>query len=142
MEKTNSFLDLTVHEKDVLLPLVIQVMEHRDSKQKVFSNSQIRKILKEMGHEITDSQIRKLIFNIRNNGLIELLIANHDGYFISNNIGDIRYWISRQRGIILAMEKTLHSIEKQFDRNMNRLSNGDSGLMGQLSIFDVTEPTK
>ena len=37
---------------------------------------------------------------------------------------------------ITAMEETLNSIEAQFEKNMNRLHQGGSGLMGQLSIFD------
>lgn len=139
MENTRSFLDLNTHEKNILLPLVVQIMEHRDTKEKVFSNGKIRNVLKEFGEDISDAQIRKLVFNIRNNGIIELLIANQDGYFVSNNIDDIRAWIARHKGKISAMTKTLESIESQFENNMNRLNQGSSGLMGQLSIFDMAD---
>lgn len=132
-------MDLNTHEKNILLPLVVQIMEHRDTKEKVFSNGKIRNVLKEFGEDISDAQIRKLVFNIRNNGIIDLLIANQDGYFVSNNIDDIRAWIARHKGKISAMTKTLESIESQFENNMNRLSQGSSGLMGQLSIFDFSE---
>jgi hypothetical protein len=135
MEK-NSFLELTPHESEVLLPLVVQILQHRETKEKVFSNTKIRNVLKEFGEDISDGQIRKLVFNIRNNSIIELLIANHNGYFVANNIGDIRQWINTHKGKIVAMGKTLDSIEAQFERNVSTLKDGNSGLIGQLSIFD------
>lgn len=139
MTKISDFLDLAPHEKNVLLPLVVQILQHRETKDKVFSNSKIRNVLKEFGEDISDAQIRKLVFNIRNNGIIELLIANQDGYFVANNIEDIRSWINRHKGKMASMQKTLESIESQFERNMENLHNGESGLIGQLSIFDSVE---
>jgi hypothetical protein len=139
MTKISDFLDLAPHEKNVLLPLVVQILQHRETKDKVFSNSKIRNVLKEFGEDISDAQIRKLVFNIRNNGIIELLIANQDGYFVANNIEDIRSWINRHKGKMASMQKTLESIESQFERNMSNLHNGESGLIGQLSIFDSVE---
>jgi hypothetical protein len=139
MTKISDFLDLAPHEKNVLLPLVVQILQHRETKDKVFSNSKIRNVLKEFGEDISDAQIRKLVFNIRNNGIIELLIANQDGYFVANNIEDIRSWINRHKGKMASMQKTLESIESQFESNMSNLINGESGLIGQLSIFDSVE---
>jgi len=127
-------LELTTQE-NTLVPLVIQMIEHRD-KSKVFSNAEIRKVLKAFGHTVADSTIRRLVNYIRNSGKVELLIANQDGYFVANNIDDIRTWIAMHRGKIKAMGETLNSIETQFDKNMGRLHHGSSGLMGQLSIFD------
>ncbi len=141
MENNNgsNFLELTNHEKNVLLPLVVQILQHRDTKQKVFSNLKIRNVLREFGEEIKDSQIRKLVFHIRNKNLIELLIANSNGYFVASNIDDVRAWIDTHKGKIMAMEKTLNSIEKQFEKNMYLLKEGNSDLIGQLSIFDFSE---
>jgi hypothetical protein len=139
MTKISDFLDLAPHEKNVLLPLVVQILQHRETKDKVFSNSKIRNVLREFGEDISDAQIRKLVFNIRNNGIIELLIANQDGYFVANNIEDIRSWINRHKGKMASMQKTLESIESQFESNMSNLINGESGLIGQLSIFDSVE---
>ena len=139
MTKISDFLDLAPHEKNVLLPLVVQILQHRETKDKVFSNSKIRNVLREFGEDISDAQIRKLVFNIRNNGIIELLIANQDGYFVANNIEDIRSWINRHKGKMASMQKTLESIESQFESNMSNPINGESGLIGQLSIFDSVE---
>jgi hypothetical protein len=132
------FWELTPHEKNVLMPLVVQILQHRETKEKVFSNTKIRNVLKEFGEDITDAQIRKLIFNIRNNDVIDLLIANQDGYFVANNINDIGAWIDRHKGKIASMQQTLKSIENQFDRKKDSLIKGESSsLIGQLSIFDL-----
>ena len=136
----NNFLDLTPHEKNVLLPLVVKALQHRETKFNGFSNTEIRNVLKDLGEHTSDGQIRKLIYNIRNNGIIELLIANNqDGYFIANNIQDIRNWIGGHKSKMASMQKTLESIESQFESNMSNLINGESGLIGQLCIFDLEE---
>ena len=139
MEKNNSFAELTNHESTVLLPLVVQILQHRETKQKVFSNTKIRNVLKEFGEDISDAQIRKLVFHIRNNDIIDLLIANQDGYYVANSIDDVNVWIDRHKAKMKAMECTLTSIENQFKRGIDKMLNGESGLIGQMSIFDVIE---
>lgn len=141
MDKTDfkaSFGELSSHETNVLLPLVLQMLSHRNTKQKVFSNTKIRKVLKEFGEDITDSQIRKIVFHIRNNGLLQLLIANNEGYFISYNRADIEKWIEMQRGKIETMTMTLRAIEAQLAENVRAMVDGEeSEMKGQMNIFDV-----
>ena len=129
--------ELTNHERFVIYPLVVQILSHR-AKEKVFSNTKIRKILKEFGEEITDTQIRKIAFNIRKTGDITLLLANNEGYFVASNIEEVNAWIATHKGKIETMRQTLSYIENQFDENLDRLKNGgDCGLVGQVSIFDL-----
>lgn len=129
--------ELTNHERFVIYPLVVQILSHR-AKEKVFSNTKIRKILKEFGEEITDTQIRKIAFNIRKTGDITLLLANNEGYFVASNIEEVNAWIATHKGKIETMKQTLSYIENQFDENLDRLKNGeDCGLVGQVSIFDL-----
>ena len=129
--------ELTNHERFVIYPLVVQILSHR-AKEKVFSNTKIRKILSEFGEEITDTQIRKIAFNIRKTGDITLLLANNEGYFVASNIEEVHAWIATHKGKIETMKQTLSYIENQFDENLDRLKNGeDCGLVGQVSIFDL-----
>lgn len=128
--------ELSSHERFVIYPLVVQILSHR-GKEKVFSNTKIRKILSEFGEEITDSQIRKIAFNIRRSGDIPLLLANNEGYFVASNIQEVNAWIHTHNGKIEAMKSTLESIQSQFNENINKLKRGeDCGLVGQVSIFD------
>lgn len=129
--------ELTNHERFVIYPLVVQILSHR-GKEKVFSNTKIRKILNEFGEDPADTQIRKIAFNIRKSGDIPLLLANTEGYFVASNIAEVNAWIDTHMGKIEAMKSTLFSIEQQFSQNLDRLKKGeDCGLVGQVSIFDI-----
>lgn len=132
------FGELSTHEREVLMPLVMQMLSHRNTKQKVFSNTKIRKVLKEFGEDINDSQIRKIVFYVRNNDLINLLIANNEGYFVSYNRADVEKWIQMQEGKISAMQSTLFSIKRQLKENVKAMIDGEQTEMkGQMSIYDV-----
>jgi len=137
VDSRSAFATLSNHEKNVLLPLVLNMMQHRKDKEKVFSNIKIRKVLKEFGQDIADSQIRKIIFHIRNNDLLDLLIANNDGYYVATNIQDIERWIEMQKGKIAAMHESLAAIQRQMERQKKVLiEGGESHMTGQMSIFD------
>jgi hypothetical protein len=136
-ESRSSFAALSNHEKNVLLPLVLNMLQHRKDKELVFSNTKIRKVLKEFGQDILDSQIRKLVFYIRNNDLLDLLIANNDGYYIATNIQDIEKWLEMQRGKIAAMHESLSAIQRQMTKHKQALiEGGETHMTGQMSIFD------
>lgn len=129
--------ELSNHERLVIYPLVVQILSHR-GKEKVFSNSKIRKILSEFGEEITDAQIRKIVFHIRKSGDITLLLANNQGYFFASNIEEVNTWMQLHKSKIQAMYATLDHITNQFANNLENLKNGeDCGLVGQISIFDL-----
>lgn len=137
LSKVATFGDLTKHEQETLLPLVLGILSHRNQKQKVFSNTRIRKVLKEFGEDINERQIRALVFHIRNNNLLPLLIANSEGYYVASNIEDVKDWMATQQGKIEAMQLTLSSIQTQMQEQMQFLLNGErSRLSGQMSIFD------
>jgi hypothetical protein len=128
---------LTSHEEGILYPLVVKILSHR-SKDNVFSNSKIRNILKEFGEDIADAQIRKIVFNIRHNAEIPLLIANSEGYYMASNIEEVNTWIDTHKGRIEALQMTLRNIESQFNDYKEKLISGDSGgMIGQMSIFDL-----
>jgi len=136
MSKMETNWNLTPHEDKVIYPLVIGILSHR-GKEKVFSSTKISKILREFGEEITDAQIRKIVFFIRKRNHIPLLLANHEGYFIASNIEEVNAWIDSHKSKISAMGETLNHIQSQFEENKKLLIAGeDCGLLGQTSIFD------
>jgi hypothetical protein len=130
---------LTAHEENVILPLVAKILDHRD-KKKVFSNNEIRNTLLELGEEkIHDSQIRKIVWHIRQRGLTTLLIANSDGYYKATNIEEVKTWIATHKGKIEKMLQTLEAIECQFKEQKSKLATNDSELTGQVSIFEYID---
>jgi hypothetical protein len=130
---------LTPHEENVLLPLVAQMLNHRDKKN-VFSNNDIRTTLLEFGEEkIHDSQIRKVVWHIRQRGLTSLLIANSDGYYKATNIVEVKTWIATHKGKISKMLQTLEAIESQFEEQKAKLLTNNTELTGQVSIFEYID---
>lgn len=130
---------LSPHEENVILPLVAKMLNHRD-KRKVFSNNEIRNTLIEFGEEkIHDSQIRKIIWHIRQRNIASLLIANSDGYYKATNIEEVKCWIATHKGKIEKMLQTLEAIESQFKEQKSKLKTNDSELTGQVSIFEYID---
>lgn len=130
---------LTEHEESVLLPLILQLLSNSDNRN-IFPNPEICRYLEEQSETIVkDSQIRKLVYNIRQRNLIPILIANGDGYYTGKNIPEIKQWIKTHKGKIEAMISTLESIEDQFIQQMRNLNYEENGLTGQISIFDIID---
>lgn len=130
---------LTAHEENVLLPLAVQLLKKRTNKN-VFSNPEICAILSEFSDsKVHDSQIRKLVFNIRQRNLIPLLIANSEGYYKGTNLQEIKIWIERHKSKMEAMRSTLESLEYQLEEQLHNLNDEDNDLNGQLSIFDIID---
>jgi hypothetical protein len=106
------FGKISKKEKETIIPLLKGLLNHRSGKGFVFSNSKLRNVLVEFGFEVSDSDVRKYIFYIRNNDVLELLIANQNGYYMANDTTDVKEWIARQEGKIEAMNLTLSSIRR------------------------------
>lgn len=140
MEKTISkeLFKMTPDEEYKLLPLVVQILNHRD-KTKVFSNVKIRALLADFGEKIEDVQIRRVVFHIRQRNLIPLLIANSDGYFVATTIQEVQTWVQMHSSKVHSMLASLSAIEAQFENEKSLLLSGESSLGGQLSIFDYIE---
>jgi len=136
------FEKLDYTEKNVLIPLLKNELKGRIGGKKFISNEDLVSLLNDEGYEeVYDGTIRKLIFHIRNfEDGFDFLIANSEGYFISNNIEEVTNWINIHREKIQVMRITLDSIEKQLRTNVDKLKKGEkANLGGQLSIWDVLQ---
>jgi len=135
------FGKISKKEKQTVIPLLKGLLSHRTGEGFVFSNSKLRNVLIEFGYEVSDSDIRRYIFYIRNNDEIELLIANQNGYYIANDTTDVKAWLARQEGKVSAMLMTLESIKRQYNESYKKLLQGDESvdLKGQLDIWSELE---
>lgn len=125
-------------EEEKLLPLVVKILSHR-TKKEVFTNFKIRQTLGELGEDIQDSQIRKIVYNIRQRNLIPLLLANNEGYFRATTLEEVRKWIKTHKSKIIHMESSLESIQWQYEMEKDNLKKGNSELVGQMEIFDLID---
>ena len=137
----SGFGTVTKREKESVIELLVGLLRHRSGKKTVFSNSSLRSVLNEFGYGVTDADIRRYIFYIRNNDILTLLIANQHGYYLASDTTDVKEWIDRQEGKILAMQETLASIKKQYKESYKGLIDGEDSALtgGQLDIFESVE---
>jgi hypothetical protein len=96
-----------------LIPMFCKGFANKVGKENAITNKSIIAGFKNLGIKLSESRVRKIINHIRVNGLIACLMATSDGYFISNDEGEIRSFIdsliSRER----AIRQVRESIEYQ-----------------------------
>lgn len=85
--------ELSEYEKEVLLPLFIKGLSKKVGIQNAVTNKHMVKALKEKGFNVSEARVRKIINYIRNQNLVAGLIANSNGYFISNDPVEIARYI-------------------------------------------------
>ena len=61
--------------------------------------------------------------------LFPLLIANTEGYYVTNNKEDVVRWIEMQKSKISAMHQTINAIEEQYQKKLQELIEGTSDEM-------------
>lgn len=114
--------ELNDYELKSLLPIIIQGLKTKIGKDKAVTNKHICKALKNFGHKLTDSRLRKIIHHIRANDLVPLLIATSKGYYVSNNDEEIQDYIKslQERANSILFIKTC--LQKQLsEKNNNQI---------------------
>ena len=81
--------DLTDYEKAHILPAVIAYIGSRRGKASKVSNKQVVEYLQSRSYITSNSRFRGIISHIRVNRLIEGLIANSKGYWVSEDPKEI-----------------------------------------------------
>ena len=84
---------LSHEEKTVILPKVIELVKWRKGKENAVSNRKLVNLLNAMGHPISEPRIRKMINQIRVNGLVKNLLATSKGYYVSNDQTEIKNYV-------------------------------------------------
>lgn len=97
-----------------LLPAFINGLKTKIGAENAITNSEIRKAFKEkLGILIPDSRVRKIINHIRINGLVPLLCANSNGYYVAKNAKEITSYIKGLNERIGSQIAMLDAIKKQ-----------------------------
>ena len=85
--------NLNEYEKNTLLPIFIKGLSKKVGHKNAVTNKQMVQGLKNLGHNVNDARVRKLINHIRNHNLIPGLIASSKGYFISHNPEEVESYV-------------------------------------------------
>ena len=96
-----------------LVPLFIQGFSTKIGKSNAITNKQICKKMKNLGHDVSDTRIRKIINYIRNNNLVSVLLASSRGYWVSKDKKEIKDWIESMEGRISSMAVVKNAVKQQ-----------------------------
>ena len=109
--------ELTDYERKELLPLFINGLGNKIGSKKAITNKQMisalrqRRDSRDQPIKITDSRVRKLINHIRTNGLIEGLIANSKGYYITNDPVELQKYLDSLQARANEIERVKESLK-------------------------------
>ena len=107
---------LNEYETKILLPITVKCLSKHIGKGKVISNSQMWVKMAEFGYQISDTRVRKIINHIRINSLVECLIATGKGYYVAENEGEMKTYISSVKSREEAIQAMRMAVEEQLER--------------------------
>ena len=84
---------LTINETTLILPRVIEMVKWRKGKENAVTNNKMINLLTAMGYNVTQPRIRKIINQIRMNGLVKNLLATSKGYYVSGDKKEINRYV-------------------------------------------------
>jgi len=88
---------LSHEEMTVVLPKVIELVKWRRGKENAVTNRKLVNLLTAMGHNVSEPRIRKMVNQIRLNGLVKNLLATSKGYYVTNDPKEIKNYVQSLR---------------------------------------------
>lgn len=104
---------LTEYEKEILLPIMVKCLAKHIGKSRAISNAQMCAKMSIYGYQIGETVVRKLINHIRNNGLVERLVASGKGYYVAESIKEMEAYIESVKNREEAIRAMRMSMEEQ-----------------------------
>ena len=119
---------LTEYEKDTLLPIMVKCLSKHIGKDKVITNAEMCAKMAIYGYKIGETRVRKIINHIRNNGLVECLIATGKGYYVTESIQEMETYIESVKNREDAIRAMRLSMEEQLSK-MKPIENNPNGAL-------------
>ena len=104
---------LNEYEREKLLPIMVKCLARHIGKKRAISNSQMCAKMAVCGYKIGETRVRKLINHIRNNGLVERLVASGKGYYVAESIKEMEAYIESVKNREEAIRAMRMSMEEQ-----------------------------
>lgn len=117
---------LTEYENDTLLPIMVKCLSKHIGKDKVITNAEMCAKMAIYGYKIGETRVRKIINHIRNNGLVECLIATGKGYYVTESIQEMETYIESVKNREDAIRAMRLSMEEQLSK-MKPIENNPNG---------------
>ena len=117
---------LNEYERDILLPIMVKCLARHIGKNRAISNSQMCAKMAVYGYQIGETRVRKLINHIRNNCLVERLIASGKGYYVTESTEEMETYIKSVKNREDAIRAMRMSMEEQLSK-MRPIKNNSDG---------------
>ena len=117
---------LNEYEREKLLPIMVKCLARHIGKNRAISNSQMCAKMAVYGYQIGETRVRKLINHIRNNCLVERLIASGKGYYVTESTEEMETYIKSVKNREDAIRAMRMSMEEQLSK-MRPINNNSDG---------------
>lgn len=117
---------LNEYERETLLPIMVRCLAKHIGKSCAISNAQMCEKMALYGYQIGEVRVRKIINHIRNNGLVECLIATGKGYYVTESIQEMEAYIESVKNREDAIQTMRESMELQLSK-MKPIENNPNG---------------
>lgn len=117
---------LNEYERETLLPIMVRCLAKHIGKSCAISNAQMCEKMALYGYQIGEVRVRKIINHIRNNGLVECLIATGKGYYVTESIQEMETYIESVKNREDAIRAMRLSMEEQLSK-MKPIENNPNG---------------
>lgn len=117
---------LNEYERETLLPIMVRCLAKHIGKSCAISNAQMCEKMALYGYQIGEVRVRKIINHIRNNGLVECLIATGKGYYVTESIQEMETYIESVKNREDAIRAMRLSMEEQLSK-MKPIKNNSDG---------------
>lgn len=106
---------LSDYEKEVLLPVMVKCLERKVGKENAVTNAYMCVRMNEKGYEIGEARVRKIINHIRTNNLVPRLMASSCGYYVTNDVTELKSYIASLKGREDAIRAMRSAVEEQLE---------------------------
>lgn len=117
---------LTEYEKDTLLPIMVKCLSKHIGRDKVITNVEMCAKMTLYGYQLGETRVRKLINYIRNNNLIECLIATGKGYYVTESIEEMEAYIESVKN----REEAIRAMRMSMEEQLLKMKPTDNSLNG------------
>ena len=107
---------LNEYERETLLPIMVRCLAKHIGKSCAISNAQMCEKMALYGYQIGEVRVRKIINHIRNNGLVDCLIATGKGYYVTESIQEMEAYIESVKNREDAIRTMRESMELQLSK--------------------------
>ena len=104
---------------------MVKCLARHIGKNRAISNSQMCAKMAVCGYKIGETRVRKIINHIRNNGLVECLIATGKGYYVTESIEEMEAYIESVKNREDAIRTMRMSMEEQLSKMKPTKNNPD-----------------